>query len=81
LLIGQIKSLEGKTLTVALKGVNKQVNLDQKLCLYSGDNMIILRASFPMVTVTKCEVVSGSVKDITIGAKVYIHREGKIEKK
>jgi hypothetical protein len=81
LLIGTFKSLEGKTLAVALKGVNKHMNLGQKLCLYSGEKMIIMRASFPMMTVTKCDVVSGSVKDITIGTKVYVYREEKKKEK
>ncbi|MEW6526414.1 MAG: WG repeat-containing protein [Spirochaetota bacterium] len=77
MLIGTVESIEGKTVIVALKDINKQVNLGQKLCLYSGENMIIMRANFPMMTVIQCNVVSGSIKDIKAGIKVYAYREEK----
>jgi predicted DNA-binding WGR domain protein len=65
--------VEGNTITV-------KVSMGEKLCLYSGDSIIILRSTSSMMTVTKCGLVSGNLKDIKLGMKVYRYSGGKEKK-
>ena len=75
--IGTVKSIEGGSVIVALKDTNKPIYMGQRLCLFSGDSMIILNASFPMLTVVKCNVTSGNIKEIKAGTKVYLYKGAK----
>jgi len=69
--IGNINSVSATEIIVGSKDIAERVLMGDKLCLFSGENIIILRATFPMQTVAKCEVVSGNRKDIKFGMKVY----------
>lgn len=69
--IGNINSVTATDIIVGSKDIAERVSMGDKLCVFSGGNIIILRATFPMQTVAKCEVVSGNRKDIKFGMKVY----------
>ena len=71
LYIGDVKSVSSTEIIVGGKDIAEHVYMGDKLCLYSGDKIIILRSTFPMQTVTKCEVISGHRKDVKPGIKVY----------
>jgi len=53
------------------------VYMGDKLCLYSGDEIIILKSTFPMQTISKCSVISGNIKKIRPGMKVYRYKARK----
>ncbi len=76
-LIGEIKSVNGREIIVGGRNIGERVFMGDKLSIYSGDKLIILRSSFPMQTVTKCVMVSGSLNDIKPGMKVYRYRKVK----
>lgn len=75
LYIGTIQSVSAMEVVVGGRDIAERVYMGDKLCLYSGDNLIIIRSTFPMQTITKCEVVTGSIKDIKPGMKVYRYRK------
>jgi len=76
-LIGEIKSVSGGEIIVGGRNIGERVFMGDKLSIYSGDRLIILRSSFPMQTVTKCNLVSGTLGDIKPGMKVYRYRKEK----
>ena len=78
--IGTIHSIEGNEVIVAGK-IAEKVQIFDKLCTFNGEEMIILNAHFPMMTTAKCKVISGSIKDLKPGMKVYKYSSGKEEKK
>lgn len=71
-LIGTIFSISGNEVIVAGK-IAEKVRIFDKLCTFSGEKMIVLRADFPMMTTSKCRVISGSIKDLQKGMKVYLY--------
>jgi len=75
--VGEIKSVAAGEIVVGGTDIGSRVMLGDKLCLYNGENMIILRSTFPMMTTTKCTVVSGSSKDLKKGMPVYKYTGGK----
>jgi len=78
--IGTIHSIAGNEVIVAGK-IAEKVKIFDKLCTFSGEKMIILNAHFPMMTTAKCKVISGSIKDLKPGMKVYKYSSAKDEKK
>jgi len=81
LLTGVIKSVSAGEIIVGGSNISGNVCIGDKLCIFSGENLIILRSTFPMMTVTKCEIVSGSRKEIKTGMKVYKYKGGEKKKK
>lgn len=77
LYIGDIKSVSKTELMVGGKDIAVRVVMGDKLCLYSADKLIILRAVFPMMTLAKCEVISGNRNGVKPGMKVYKYTGGK----
>jgi len=71
-LIGTIFSISGNEVIVAGK-IAEKVRIFDKLCTFNGEKMIVLRADFPMMTTSKCRVISGSIKDLQKGMKVYLY--------
>jgi hypothetical protein len=78
--IGKIKSASGNEIIIIGNNIAEQVCMGDKLCLYSGDELIVLRASFPMMTMTKCELVTGERNDIKTGLNVYRYKKIQKEK-
>ncbi len=79
-LIGDVKSVSGNEITVGGKNIAERVMMGDKLCLYADEKLVILRSTFPMQTITKCEIISGNIKDIKPGMKVYKYRRDKMGK-
>ncbi|HPD78827.1 MAG TPA: WG repeat-containing protein, partial [Spirochaetota bacterium] len=79
--VGTIYSIEGNEVIVA-GNIAEKVRLFDTLCIFSGEKMVLLRAVFPMMTTSKCRVISGSIKDLQKGMKVYkYNKESKEDKK
>lgn len=76
-LIGEINSIRGREIVVRGKNIGETVFLGDRLMTYAGEKLLILRASFPMQSVTKCELVSGGMSDLKPGMKVYKYRKEK----
>lgn len=74
-LIGVVKSVSDKEIIVGGSSIAQKVFLGDKLCVYSGEHMILLRSAFPMMTVVKCEVITGNRKEIKPGLKVYKYKK------
>ena len=77
--IGEIKSVNRNEIIVGGKDLASRIYLGDKLVLYSGNNIIILRSSFPMQTVTKCDLISGKREEVKSGMKVYKYKRNKEE--
>ena len=77
LLIGEIHSIRGREIVVRGKNIGETVFLGDRLMAYAGEKLLVLRASFPMQSVTKCELVSGKINDLKPGMKVYKYRKEK----
>ncbi len=75
LFIGEIKSVKGNEIIIGGKDIGERVGMGDRLCLYSADNLIIIRAVFPMMTTSKCVLSSGNIKEIKPGMKVYRYVE------
>ncbi|HOK92282.1 MAG TPA: hypothetical protein PLN03_05615, partial [Spirochaetota bacterium] len=74
-------SIEGNEVIVAGK-IAEKVQLGDKLCVFNEEKLIILQAVFPMMTTSKCRVISGSIKDLQKGMKVYkYNKKSKEDKK
>jgi hypothetical protein len=74
-MIGVIGMITGKEITVNSNDNGGSVFMGDTLCLYSGDTIIILRVTFPMMTVSRCELISGNRPLIKVGMKVYKYRK------
>ena len=59
------------------KNIGETVFLGDRLMAYAGEKLLVLRSSFPMQSVTKCELVSGKINDLKPGMKVYKYRKEK----
>ena len=57
LFVGTVSKVVPGEILVEGNAVADKVSMGEKLCLYSGDSIIILRSTFPMKTVTKCGLV------------------------
>jgi hypothetical protein len=57
--------------------IAETVRPGDRLCLYAGDDMIILYAAFPMMTVVQCDIVQGQGRKISVGAKVFQYKNVK----
>jgi len=55
--------------------------LGDKICVFNEEKLIILQADFPMMTTSKCRVISGSIKDLQKGMKVYLYNKKSKENK
>ncbi|MCX8122857.1 MAG: WG repeat-containing protein [Spirochaetes bacterium] len=73
--VGNVKEVKSDEILIVGKDIAERVRMFEKLCIFSGDKLILLRAHFPMMTTAKCKVISGSIKQITPGMKVYKYRE------
>ena len=78
--VGTIHSIAGNEVIVAGK-IAEKVHIFDKLCIFNGEEMVLLNAHFPMMTTAKCKVISGSIKDLKPGMKVYKYSSAKDEKK
>jgi len=74
-MIGVVGKITQKEITVNGNDIGGRVFMGDSLCLYSGDTIIILRVTFPMMTVSGCELVSGNRALIKPGMKVYKYRK------
>jgi len=79
LFIGAVKSITENDLIVGGSDIAFKVHMGDKLCLYPDDKIIVLRATFPMMTVTKCKVISGNRNDVKPGMKVYKYSAGNMK--
>jgi len=80
--VGNIQSISSNEVIVSGNNISEKVKMGDSLCLYSPDDKIILlEATFPMMTVVKCKVVSGKISDIQKGLKVYKYYKQISEKK
>jgi len=77
LYIGNIKSVNKGEIIVGGRRIAETVCLWDRLCLFVNSEVIILRATFPMQTVTKCKIISGNINHIKPGMKVYKYRKDK----
>jgi len=80
MLVGTVKAIEGNEIIITGSNIGKNVMLFDKLCVFSDDEMIILSAHFPMMTVAKCKIASGDISLIKPGMKVYKYKK-EIKKK
>ncbi len=71
LYIGDIKSVNKTEIIVGGKNIAERIFIGDRLCLFSNNKIIIIRATFPMQTITRCEISSGNWSDIRQGMKVY----------
>jgi hypothetical protein len=70
MLVGTVKAIEGNEIIITGSNIGKNVMLFDKLCVFSDEEMIILSAHFPMMTVAKCKISSGDISLIKPGMKV-----------
>lgn len=75
--VGDVKSLSGIEVIIGGKDIGEAVMMGDKLSIYSGDNIVILKATFPMMTTVKCSALSGDIKYIKPGLKVYRYKARK----
>lgn len=80
MLVGTVKAIEGNEIIITGSNIGKNVMLFDKLCVFSDEEMIILSAHFPMMTVAKCKISSGDISLIKPGMKVYKYKK-EIKKK
>ncbi len=78
--VGTIDSIQGNEVIVAGK-IAEKVQLGDKICVFNEEKLIILQADFPMMTTSKCRVISGSIKDLQKGMKVYLYNKKSKENK
>jgi len=69
--IGLVQSINKSEIIVQGSNIAARVCMGDRLCLFADEKMIILNSTFPMQTITKCRIVSGKIKDIKPGMKVY----------
>jgi len=78
-MIGIVKSVSGNEIIVSGSDIAKKVFIGDKLCVYSKSDIILLRSTFPMMTVSKCEVIAGARNNIKAGLKVYKYKKDQKE--
>lgn len=80
--IGDINRSSGEIVVNLIAGKTK-VEMDEKLYVRIGDNPVIIKAAFPMLTVVKCRISGADKKNLNNlkkGMTVYKYQPG-IEKK
>ncbi|HPJ35195.1 MAG TPA: hypothetical protein PK358_10195 [Spirochaetota bacterium] len=70
-MVGQISGISGKEITVTGKNINEKVSMGKILAVDAGEKMVYIEVTFPMMTLAKCRVVKGSLKNLKQGMKVY----------
>lgn len=69
--IGEINKTTGEIIVTSSK-VSEKIPMGTRLYVKSGNRVIVLEAVYPMQTVARCRVVSGSISSLKAGMDVYL---------
>lgn len=75
--IGQVDSINKNEIIVNIK-FSQEIKIGELFYILSGDEKIIIKSVFPMMTVVKCQIVKNNAKKISSikkGEKVYRYYE------
>ncbi len=75
--VGEIKSVTGNEILISGTDIGRKVFIGDKLCVSSNNELILLSSSFPMLTMIKCDIISGNRNMLKKGLKVYKYKKRK----
>lgn len=70
-LAGKIKEINGNEITVTGKNISEQAPMGKILAVDAEGKMVYIEVTFPMMTLAKCKVVKGSIRDLKPGMNAY----------
>lgn len=70
-LIGSVSEVKGNEVTITGKNIAEKAQMGTIFAVEAGKNMVYIEVTFPMMTLAKCKVIKGSIKDVNTGMKVY----------
>lgn len=75
MLIGVVKTVSKSEIVIEYKNIPGNIREDDALCLFSGDAIVVLRSTSDINPEFTCEVMSGSMKGIKPGMKVFRYKK------
>ena len=69
--IGNVSEIQGNEVSITGKNIADKAQMGTIFAVEAGKNMVYIEVTFPMMTLAKCKVIKGSIKDIKTGMKVY----------
>jgi len=71
--VGKVKEVKNNEIFITGKDIGTNVTIGTVMMIDSGkDKITYIRSIFPMLTMAKCKIVTGSMKDVKPGSNVYI---------
>ena len=71
--VGKVKEVKNNEIFITGKDIGTNVTIGTVMMIDSGkDKITYIRSTFPMLTMAKCKIVTGSIKDVKPGSNVYI---------
>jgi len=71
--VGKVKEVKNNEIYITGKDIGTNVTIGTVMMIDSGkDKITYIRSLFPMLTMAKCKIITGSIKDVKPGSNVYI---------
>ncbi len=70
-LVGSINEIKGSEIIVTGKNIGEKGLMGTVFVVDAGEKTVTVEVTFPMMTLVKCRIKDGSLKDVKTGMKVY----------
>lgn len=72
---GIVERINGSEVIVRNQNITRPFTIGEMYHVVSGDSVVVFKVTFPMQTITKCQVVEGKASRIKKGMKVFPGKE------